>query len=190
MTVTIYGLVDPVSGEVRYVGRTSKTPQERLTRHIWKAREKGESSDLYVSRWIRSVGYAIGVCVLEVDPADPREAERRWVDELRAGGAQLTNLTQGGEGAPPAGFLLSAEQRAKISAANRVRWADPAERAKLAERNRQGVTGFKGRKHSPETRERIGARFRGIPIGPPSPEARKRMSDAAKRRCARKGVVP
>lgn len=189
MSVTIYGLSEIGSDEIRYVGRTAKTPKHRLQRHIWQARTETKVRHRYLSRWIRSVAYEVVIIILETDPVDPREAERRWIKTLREQGARLVNMTAGGEGAPPEGFQLSPEHRAKISAANHRRWADPAARARLAELNRLGVTGIAGRHHSPESRARMSVAQLGIPKGSPSMETRRRMSEAQKRRHTREGVV-
>jgi hypothetical protein len=184
----IYGLRKIGDPEVRYVGRTAKDPRVRLQRHRWQA--ASPTCERYVSRWIRSVDFQIEIIVLESDPSDPRQSEREWIVRLRERGDRLTNLTHGGEGAPPTGFLLSPEQRRKIREANLRRWADPAARERLAESNRRGQTGMLGKKHSLATRQRISASQKGKPKGSPSEETRRRMSEAGKRRAAReRGVM-
>ena len=91
----IYGLADPRTGELRYVGRSSsglKRPRE--------------SHGRYCQNWVDSLkkqGIIPRVLVLEeLDPTtdvDERlnTEERKWVAYCRSVGTRLTNLTDGGE---------------------------------------------------------------------------------------------
>jgi hypothetical protein len=93
VSVEIYGLYDPDSGELRYVGK-AKNASERLKRHIL---ERHRSRP--VNCWVRSlvlVGKAPKMLVLEVVPADRwEEAERRLIAEHRKIG-KLLNVADGG----------------------------------------------------------------------------------------------
>lgn len=92
------------------------------------------------------------------------DREREVIAVLRANGARLTNLTDGGEGC--LGMVLSPESRAKLSAAQRGRKHSPEHVANQA-------AALRGKKHSPERRAAISAALR-------SSEAKKAAS--AKRR--------
>jgi hypothetical protein len=131
----IYGLCDPDTGEVRYVGKTVGDPKFRLKCHL---ADRGRSRK---ANWIRSLPGPPTIRVLEDDPADLDEAERRWIAEL----PNLTNLTAGGDGgdtsasfteegrrvmsATHLGVPKTEEHRQKLSAAAKQRakssWPTP-----------------------------------------------------------------
>lgn len=95
---TIYGLSDPRTGAVRYVGKTNN-PSLRLGTHI-SSRSNARKFD-----WIQSLlreGVRPVMVVLEVAAQDEGvAAEARWVTKLRSEGADLTNRTEdGGSGRP------------------------------------------------------------------------------------------
>lgn len=116
----IYVLRCPLSGLVRYVGKTSN-PRKRLTDHMRAARA-GEQH--HRAKWIR-VLLAQGLRpLLEVlhsvpDGENWQDAEIRLIAEYRAAGHALTNGTSGGDGlnAPSADVLRRMSQTAKARAA-------------------------------------------------------------------------
>jgi len=126
--ITIYGL-SAKDGEIRYVGQTVE-PKERKATHLREAR-KGAS--LRVHRWIAKLlgdGDVLQVHVLDVVPQDKANArERAVIAELKAAGARLTNLTDGGDGFR--GYTPTAQQIAKTAAALRGRPRDEAARAAI-----------------------------------------------------------
>jgi len=131
--VFIYTLADPVTREVRYVGKAINL-QKRLRKHVYDS--TGGHEQGHKANWIKSLraqGLKPIIEALEeiVEPTDEQwqEAERFWIEYLRVLGFKLTNLVAGGFG------CLN---------------ASPATRAKL--RNN-----FKGRTHTPETRARMSA---------------------------------
>jgi hypothetical protein len=94
MTARIYGLIDPDTMELRYVGQTQMPWPKRLACHI-RAAKKGQT---YVHNWINSCVTAPLLITLERDPMDLDEAERRWIKEMLAQGARLINISSGGAG--------------------------------------------------------------------------------------------
>lgn len=175
----VYGLFDPDTDEIRYVGCCANGLGYRLTRHLYFAQT---GKHWRISQWIRDLDFRIGVRVLAVDPPNPKVLELEWIHRLREQGTDLTNYVGG---------PTTETQKRAATAANNRRWADPDRRRRLAESNRRGETGFKGRRHSVETRGKISAAQKGIPKGPASDETRERMSEAAKERCSRvKEVMP
>jgi hypothetical protein len=172
----IYGLVDPRTAEIRYVGKSSRglrRPEQHGGTQLAKdATHKGN--------WIRrlqSLGLAYEVVVLErvSDATLLDESERRWISIGRGAlGPRFTNQADGGEGGcTRRGFHHSAETIRKMSAAKKGK-AHPQLR-------RGGATGTT---HSASTRARQSrAAFDRLRNGM-SDETRRRMSVAAKARCA------
>jgi hypothetical protein len=131
MTTTIYGLIDP-SGAIRYVGKTSKTPSERLAGHIKDAQRR----ETHKNKWIRSLireGAIPRVIVLATAHDDGNALERWFITTMRERGFRLTNGTDGGDGVT--GYRHTPETRAKISAAGRGRSMthSAASRAKISQ---------------------------------------------------------
>lgn len=92
--VTVYGLTDPRTGEVRYVGKTTWTLAHRLKGHISDAKC---NTHTHKARWINDVlkvGLRPRAVPLETVPsAQWEQAERRWI----AAFPRLTNTTAGGQ---------------------------------------------------------------------------------------------
>lgn len=91
----IYGLIDPRTLLIRYVGLSSNG-MRRPRNHRWPS-----CPDTYCRRWVKSLqrlGLNYKIVVLEVlkDAADLDQAERWWIALGRASGWPLTNLTDGG----------------------------------------------------------------------------------------------
>ena len=198
----IYVLCDPRMSDpiqrIRYAGVTRRKPEIRLQAHMGSAR-RGENT--HKARWIRQL-LANGMTpVMEIiDPASAgrgwEKNEQAWIRHFRAIGCSLTNLTDGGDGAP--GHAVSAETRAKLSAASRNRSPeqrerhaqsvrDPQTKAKVAEanRNRSAETRAKlaeaCRNRSPETKARVAESMRKRMA---DPETRARVGEASRGRVA------
>lgn len=92
--VTIYGLTDPETSCIRYVGKTTWSLAHRLRTHRSHAKARPHTHN---SRWINklgSSGLSPGIKALEVVPeAEWEEAEQRWIGRY----SNLTNATLGGE---------------------------------------------------------------------------------------------
>lgn len=91
---SIYGLADPVTGEVRYIGK-SNNPTRRFKDHL---RQRGRRYPVY--QWIESLrqrGLTPGLVIIEASPTDWREAERRLIAEARGRGDRLLNVAEGGD---------------------------------------------------------------------------------------------
>ena len=96
----IYALVDPRDGQIRYVGK-STSGYRRPMEHLQPRRShKGNTKN---SNWVNSLlkkGLKPIIRPLEwkEDPNDLYDLERYYVKTLRDSGANLNNLTEGGEG--------------------------------------------------------------------------------------------
>ncbi len=168
----IYGLTDPRTDTVRYVGK-SCTGLKRPRLH---AQRRGLLESNYKARWVRSLlanSLMYGVVVLYASSTREglAEAEQFWIAELRSRGFPLTNTSRGGEGGTEG---CSLETRKKIAATLRGKKHDPARVAKMA----ASKTGVKLSPPSDQARERMREAQSSRP--PISDETRQRMSQAAK----------
>lgn len=118
----IYGLCEPQTWLLRYIGKSS-SGLVRPRRHTHKTALKLRD---HCHNWIRSLvesGRKPEIIVLETLPDDSsaaelKNAEIRLISFFRSLGYPLTNLTDGGEGT--SGYKQSEETRRKIGEANRV----------------------------------------------------------------------
>lgn len=97
----IYGLKCPISGSIRYIGKTKNALKERLKGHLSDAKKLKYKH--HTSRWLRKLlcdGLIPEVILLEESEGDWIEAEIRWIARGKALGWPLTNSTAGGDGAP------------------------------------------------------------------------------------------
>ena len=146
----IYGLVDPRSKLLRYVGKSTSglsRPRAHLRPSVC-AKERN-----YKSNWIRQLaasGLKPNIVVIQAfDSAELLyRAEQRWISHLRGNGHPLTNLTDGGPGS--FGLTASVETRAKLSIARLGR--------RFSEEHKQNMRGPKSREH----RAKIAAFHRGL----------------------------
>lgn len=95
---TIYGIKDPRTGRIGYVGRTGKTLPERLQQHVYNSK-CGKSKR---SVWIRSIldaGCLPEIVELEqVTHENAIASESNWIGKLRSQNGGLTNKTRRGGG--------------------------------------------------------------------------------------------
>jgi hypothetical protein len=114
-THIIYGLFDPNSGELRYIGYTSDKSKRYYAHHKYV---KGYD---HKSNWIKSLlknNQKAELIVLETyeTAKELPQAEVEMIEYYKFVGARLTNATSGGEGL---GINLSIETRQKMSAAKK-----------------------------------------------------------------------
>jgi Spy/CpxP family protein refolding chaperone len=130
----VYGLIDPLTKLIRYVGKSS-SGMARVKQH----RSVLARDQTYKANWIRSLraaGLQHEECVLESTTSDlVLDAEVWWIAYGKALGWPLTNLTAGGEGA--LGMSHSKESRDRISVVMKQRFQDPDEIRALSERTKR-----------------------------------------------------
>ncbi len=98
----IYGLIDPRNGQLRYVGK-SCSGMKRPLRHFQECELRAWPG--HKANWIRqllALSLKPEVVVLETcgSPEELSEAEQFHIAYFRMVGANLTNLTAGGDGIP------------------------------------------------------------------------------------------
>lgn len=152
---TIYGLLDPRDGRLRYVGVTVIALRHRLRLHFVQARDREGAKEDWL-RELEAAGLAPAIFTLAVVPAggDWEAAERAWIARMRSS-YDLLNRAAGGASAT--GARHSEETRARHAEATRRAYQDPIERER-----RRAIVAAAARQ----------------------PEKRRRLSEAAQRRWA------
>jgi hypothetical protein len=168
MQVTIYALIDPSTQAIRYVGLT-RDVKARLRRYRDRPHTK------HLCNWFSSLkdrGLFPALEVLEVTDDQGADAcERKWIAHYRSIGADLINLTDGGEGA----CRMSDETRAKIAEKARGRRYGPMSeqhRKKISEANKGKSFG------RPEVFVALNKARAGVPL---SEEHKRKVSEGVRR---------
>lgn len=131
--VTIYGLVDPRNGFVRYIGKTVQRSCDRLAQHVYS---RGLKRQTKCASWITSLNRQnLRPEAVELEVADEsswKDAEIFWIASFRLMGADLCNLADGGLGS--SGYRLSEQHKEKIrrSSIGRIFSAEAKERLRSA----------------------------------------------------------
>lgn len=91
----VYGLVDPTSSAICYIGYTSCTPEKRLGEHLEFARKSRSVSEKNI--WLRSLqdeGKKPDIVILQIfeDAKDALLSEREWIERGYASGWPLLNI--------------------------------------------------------------------------------------------------
>lgn len=159
MIGVVYSLSDPLTGEIRYIGQTTRSVDIRLSEHIRES--KRDKPRLPVAWWIKSLGGVSPIIKVIEETDDCAEAERRLIKELGLI-HRLLNLTSGGDGT--AGWSPTGATRLKMSDAGRKRQTgkpSPNRGKKFSDQVRAKMSaahrGQKGRPQSAETRAKISA---------------------------------
>lgn len=163
----IYGLFDPRTSELRYVGK-SCSGMVRPGQHFTPTGLRREAKT-HKTNWIKTVladGLVPEIEVLEVceSAVELVEAERFFIEYFRSLGCRLTNMTVGGDGGGPkwsdarrlkaTGRKLTPEHRANIGAAGIGRKM-PAEAIEKTAASRRGL------KHTDEAKAKMSAKMMG-----------------------------
>lgn len=130
----IYGLHDPQTGELRYIGQTVTEVVQRLRTHLAPSQLKRHS---YLARWLlslvkRGLSPTWSQIVTAQNQVELDQLEIEHIAKARAEGVRLVNLSAGGGGR--AGYKVPAHVIEKIAAKQR---------------------GVPRKKHTPEWREHM-----------------------------------
>jgi len=173
----VYGLVDPRTDEIRYVGK-SCSGLSRVKRHI---RPYDLANDkTWKGRWLKRLlesGLSPKAVILEEFVSDQflSDAERYWIAQGRGLAWPLTNLTEGGEGL--SGYRVSEDTRQKMSERARTRSAQTREKLRQAAKERWAVPEFRARAIAAMKDKWADPQFRdSLPKREVSFEARKKIS--------------
>lgn len=157
----IYGLIDPNTQELRYVGY-SKDLKTRMRQHYQPANLKRIT---HKNNWLKSLinlGQKAEVYVIEKydTPEELPQAEIEMIAYYRYVGCDLTNGTYGGDGAT--GRIVSEETRKKVSIANTGKKQSPEAIAAWKIANMGKPSPNKGKKASPELRKKLSFAHIGV----------------------------
>lgn len=182
----IYTLIDPVSMEIRYVGKSSSGKYRATTKHT-----HGRCGN-----WVASLDKLNKKPIVKylqgwetIDKKELCNAEIYWIAYFRALGCPLTNLTDGGEGWAGAKHteefkknlaernrnrIITDETKQKISNSLIGNKMSADARAKMS-KSRIGNKHRLGKPHTPETLAKMSFSARN-----PSEETRQKMSKSQK----------
>jgi hypothetical protein len=156
----IYGLVDPRTKLLRYVGRTVNL-QRRYTQHLLPSALKKHTHKTHWLRDLLTTGARPELCVIEscCTPEELRRAEIFYIEYFTLSGAALTNATDGGDGVIR-GFKRSPAVVEKMRAYQ-------SQRPPISEATRAKISAtLTGRKLPEAVKKKLGHQQRGIPRSP------------------------
>lgn len=144
----IYGLVDPILNQVKYIGKTDN-PKNRLNEHLRKSKYK----ITYKNNWINSLkeqNLKPEFIIIDMVPENEWIFwEQHYISLFKSWGFKLTNMTEGGEGG---NFGLEINKKISEKLKNRIFSDETLElmsKAKL------------GSKASEETKEKLSLKLIG-----------------------------
>jgi len=166
----IYICCDPNTSECRYVGKTIRSVDYRIKAHV------KDLSLNHRANWFRHVGFPDYFVVEIVPPGgDWIEAEQFWIAYMKSLGANLVNMTIGGEGL--SGWNHSDKTKHKIRLGHLGKKKGP-----MPDYHKFKISlGGKGKKRSAETCTKLSIVNTGKKIAP---------EVIAKIKASKKGKVP
>lgn len=147
--ISVYVLIDPRNGQVRYVGVTSN-PKQRLRDHIRTAKKEKHHRATWINSLLSEGLTPVMDIIDETNNEEWQQCEIAWIAHYRGLGYDLVNATDGGEGTR--GCIPSKETRRKQSESgkNRPPITDEA-RKNISRENNHNY----GKSFSEEHRKRI-----------------------------------
>lgn len=160
----IYGLICPLTNEVRYIGLTTQSLNKRLYKHLYEIDSHTSKKNSWLKK-LRNLDLLseIKIQLIEecnIDILNDREVY--WISEFKNKGYELTNMTIGGD-VGSLGHKHSEEALKKISEASKKRKGYKAtpEARKNISKSLLGNTRHKNCKHSEETKKQISETKKG-----------------------------
>jgi group I intron endonuclease len=138
--IFIYGLVDVITNELKYVGK-SINPESRYRKHLQDSYKKISYKDNWIHSLLLRNAKPDLIIIDEVNHNNWIFWEKHYISYYKFIGCKLTNISEGGENPPSAaGRKWTTEQLKRISESN------------------------KGKKRSEETKKNISLAKKGKPI--------------------------
>ena len=138
MSMYIYGLTEPKTGEIRYIGKTIQSPEKRYAAHLTPSSLKKTDHRACWLKGLLSQGQKPGLVVLRADIQVEEQLDQEEIELIafcRDIGFRLVNLNAGGEG--QRGRRWTAEQRSAASRQRQERRISAEARRKIGEAMRQ-----------------------------------------------------
>lgn len=112
----IYGLIDPNTKELRYIGQTTQSIKKRMYYHNGQAKKSGQRSHVY--NWLNSLytkNLQAEVLIIEnnINKSNLDDLEIFYIQYFRFLGCNLTNLSSGGK--TRGGFFHTEEHKQYLS---------------------------------------------------------------------------
>ena len=149
--VNIYTLEDPVTLQIKYVGKTTNTLERRLSCHIQDRKRFSHKCANWIKSLIRQNKKPIIKLVDTVSIEDSNFYEIYWINQFKVWGFELKNETLGGDGAS-LGLPRSKEAKFKTSATLKQKYDN--KEIVFTEKRRQLISNrLKGRKLKEKTKE-------------------------------------
>lgn len=96
MLIKIYGLINPETKRIMYIGKTILSLKRRLQLHINKAKEMRTKKDKWILNLVSSNAFPDIILLEETAKIFASKREKEWIDKL--GLAELVNGNIGGGG--------------------------------------------------------------------------------------------
>ena len=97
METYIYTLKDPISNEIRYVGK-SNNPKQRFKAHLNKCRKHQKHKSNWIEK-LKKLGLKPIFEIINTVPIDEWKFwEKYWISQMKTWGFNLINYTEGGDG--------------------------------------------------------------------------------------------
>lgn len=93
--IKIYVLIDPITNEIRYVGKTKYSLHSRLCKHLL-SKERNHRANWIKGLQTRNLKPLIEL-LEEVEDQNWQFWEKYWISQFKTWGFNLVNLTEGGE---------------------------------------------------------------------------------------------
>ena len=184
----IYGIRLFNSPDVRYVGLTTTSIEQRFKSHQKAAAGAVRKYPLY--DWMRKHNKgSFEIFVIETVEDDLEDKERYWIKEYKRNGHKLLNLTEGGQG--PNGHVWTEEQRSRHS----KKMKEVVNRPEVKEKIKKNRVIFYGEKHSDEQKRKWSEERKGSitgvknpnygKFGPSHPSYGRKLSEEAKQKLSK-----
>jgi len=189
--VYIYGLIDPSTNELRYVGK-SISPKTRLRKHI----SERNLHDTYKDRWLCKLhDNKLKPEIIILDIVDESEWvfwEQHYISYFKCLGCRLTNATLGGDQPPSTkGRKHSEESKLKMSKSKigkSIPWLNNGNprtkkhRDNLSKSLKGRISPNKGKKFSEEYKKKLSKAHKGLQSGDKHPMYGKKHNDKTKKK--------
>lgn len=185
----IYMIIGP-SGK-KYIGQTVKDFGRRWSAHLWSAKNDSKKSAIH-SAINKYEGKGFNFAILCMNVPDQREANMLEIYFINLYGTYKNgyNLTKGGLG--NTGYKATEETKRKLSASHLGQIQSESNRLALSIANTGKVMSEETRKklslvltgkvRSPEVIRNMSEARRGVKMGPPTEETKRKISKALKKR--------